>query len=363
MHRVTKDEGATAVIVAILMTVLLGMGAIVIDVGSWYAERRQLQNGADAAALAVAPECAAGACDTGTDAGSTAGQYAVLNANDGTATVTEVCGTGPGLAPCSPTDSAGPWDCRPLPSSGPLASAPYVQVRTETLQSGGSDLMPSFFGRVLDPSYDGTTVRACARTSWGAPSSLRSQLPITISLCEFQQYTAGGFAPPPPYPPGYSEERTLYFHNNTDDAPPCPAGPSGADLPGGFGWLDPTDDCQAETDTTNWADDSTGAPAPVECSNAELLAMRGQIIDIPIFDSTNDLNGANGQYHIVGYAAFYLTGYVFPGSKAKSLLTDAFPCGGPDHCISGVFTQDLAPSAGTIGSGPLMGAVAYQMSG
>ena len=45
-----------------MLVVLLGVGALVIDVGALYAERRQLQNGADAAALAVAADCAEGDC-------------------------------------------------------------------------------------------------------------------------------------------------------------------------------------------------------------------------------------------------------------------------------------------------------------
>ena len=56
------DRGAVLVWVALMLVVLLGIGALVIDVGALYAERRQLQNGADAAALAVAADCAEGDC-------------------------------------------------------------------------------------------------------------------------------------------------------------------------------------------------------------------------------------------------------------------------------------------------------------
>ena len=38
--------------------VLVGMAALVVDVGAVVEEKRQLQNGADAAALAVAQSCA-----------------------------------------------------------------------------------------------------------------------------------------------------------------------------------------------------------------------------------------------------------------------------------------------------------------
>ncbi|XTR53338.1 pilus assembly protein TadG-related protein [Pseudarthrobacter sp. So.54] len=44
------------------MVVLLGITAIVVDVGMIYAERFELQNGADAAALAIAQDCAVGNC-------------------------------------------------------------------------------------------------------------------------------------------------------------------------------------------------------------------------------------------------------------------------------------------------------------
>jgi hypothetical protein len=354
------DDGAVAVVVALLMVAFLGFGVLVVDVGQVYAEQRQLRNGADAAVLSLAVDCPnpAVGCAAG---GAAATALANQNALDGAATISEVCGNGPGLTPCSPASGIGPWDCRAVPSN--LSSAQYVQARTRTRLAGGGTLLPPVLAQVLVPGYTGTDVRACARASWGPPASLTSQLPLTISRCEFQQYTAGGLAPPPPYTSGYPTERKIYFHNNTTAAPPCPAGPSGADLPGGFGWLDTSENCVATTDTSNWVDDSTGAPPPSSCSNAELLAMRGQIVNIPIFDQTNGLNGANGEYHIVGYAAFYLTGYRFPSAQARSLVTNTFPCGGSDHCISGFFTIDTTPTGGTIGTGPSMGSTVVQLSG
>ena len=80
-----------------------------IDVGALYAERRQLQNGADAAALAVAEDCAEGDC---LDEMATAKTYADSNAKDDAANVDEVCGSGPGLR--------GLPDCRhPAPPARP----------------------------------------------------------------------------------------------------------------------------------------------------------------------------------------------------------------------------------------------------
>src|SRR5947208_3628329 len=65
------DRGAVAGLVAVLLStgVLLGMAALSVDVGQLYAERRQVQNGADAAALAVAVSCAASTTCTSSTGG------------------------------------------------------------------------------------------------------------------------------------------------------------------------------------------------------------------------------------------------------------------------------------------------------
>ncbi|WP_305041470.1 pilus assembly protein TadG-related protein, partial [Geoalkalibacter sp.] len=48
------EKGAVAVLVAVLLMFLIGMVALVVDVGYLYATRSELQNAADAAALAGA---------------------------------------------------------------------------------------------------------------------------------------------------------------------------------------------------------------------------------------------------------------------------------------------------------------------
>jgi hypothetical protein len=51
-HAVRGEEGAIAVMVAVLAIVLLAFAAVAVDAGAFYSERRQMQTGADAAALA-----------------------------------------------------------------------------------------------------------------------------------------------------------------------------------------------------------------------------------------------------------------------------------------------------------------------
>ena len=87
------EQGQILVIGAMMMTVLLGFLALVLDAGNAYAQRRFVQNGADAAAIAAA-RVLANNLDTGTSDGTI---VAVLNqylaANNGATFV-----TGAGLA-------------------------------------------------------------------------------------------------------------------------------------------------------------------------------------------------------------------------------------------------------------------------
>ena len=75
-----SDDGVSAVIVAIVIVVMLGFSALVIDLGSLYRERRSLQTAADAAALAAVQELP----DSTSAATAKAKSYASLNAPEAT---------------------------------------------------------------------------------------------------------------------------------------------------------------------------------------------------------------------------------------------------------------------------------------
>lgn len=70
------DSGASAVMVALMIVVLLGMVAIVIDGGMLYAEKRSMQNAADAGALAGVQELMPGSVGS---AAGTADSYVNMN--------------------------------------------------------------------------------------------------------------------------------------------------------------------------------------------------------------------------------------------------------------------------------------------
>ncbi|MEX2210238.1 MAG: pilus assembly protein TadG-related protein [Gaiellaceae bacterium] len=88
---IRDQRGQAAALTLVFLTVLLGATAMVLDVGSWYQARRQLQATADAAVLAAAQELP----DTAT-ARIVAADYARRNAAQDVATsVTISSGAGP----------------------------------------------------------------------------------------------------------------------------------------------------------------------------------------------------------------------------------------------------------------------------
>ena len=56
IHRLKDQQGVSVVIVALVLPVLIGFAALAIDIGYLYATKNELQNIADAAALAAANE-------------------------------------------------------------------------------------------------------------------------------------------------------------------------------------------------------------------------------------------------------------------------------------------------------------------
>ena len=360
------DRGAVATLVVVLLAggVLLGVGALVIDTGQLYSERAQLQNGADAAALAVAQGCAraAASCDASTS--GTARTYANSNALDSTSAVTSVCGNnGAGTLAACAGSTGRLTDC----PAAPVAGTRYVDVHTATRTSGGSTLLPPVLARTLPgrAGYAGSTVLACARAAWGSPASATT-VAMTISFCEWTAMTAGGtnYAAPPPYPPNTvppaSMERSLQLHGAGTS---CAGGPSGWDLPGGFGWLDDaTGSCAATVDINNVYHDNSGVSASGACKTALQTARTNRtVVYLPVYDGAGG-SGHNGYYHLKGFAAFVVTGYYLPGFDAPSWLSGTSYCKGSAKCVYGYFTSGLIPAAGTIG-GPDLGASVVSLTG
>ena len=367
-----SDRGAVAALVAVVLAsgMIFVLGALVIDTGQGYAERAELQNSADSAALAVARGCARGPayCDASTLPTSVAGLHADANAKDTTTAVTVVCGHDPwGILPACPApDPAARFSC-----GAATAGTNYAEVHTETRLNDGSHLLPPVFGRAALGSADnGMTVHACARTQWGKPASANG-FALTISYCEWLRYVGGNeslpvYAAPPPTVPPASAEVVLYFHDTNPNPTHCVAGPSGFDVPGDFGSTQTTGNtCYTNFNfdpvlgTTSYpAEPGSSLSGPCETSLQQAQQSHA-VTFVPIYDKIVG-TGNGGINTLWSMSAFVVTGYYWPEWSANSWLTGHKPCGGNARCVSGYFTTGVT-TGGSIGTGNGAGANVVQL--
>jgi len=306
----TNEEGAVAIVVAVMLIMLFGLGALVVDVGNLYWERRQLQLGADAAALAAAQDLVEGESEA--DAFLTARFYANENNSRGAF-------VRPSIAP--------------EPGFVVDASSVTVTARSGTL--GGEAPLPSILAGVL--GVDTYATQATAVASWGYAGSANT-VPLTFSLCEWNDMTGGDpeKGDSTNLPTG---ERVVYFHSSqtAKNINTC-GGPANQDHPGGFGWLSPEGGkCEAYIENGEVQTD-VGNNVPSECTESWF---KDNVLDktviMPIFSHV-DGQGSKSIYTIVGFAALEVSGYKFSGSKYNEPSGDV-PCSGNDRCIRGKFVE------------------------
>lgn len=291
----SSERGAAGVTVAVMMLVLIGTGAVAVDVGQIYAERAQLQNGADAGAMAVAKSCDPGPCTS-----SLAGPLANANSND------------------AESDA-----------SVDLKVAGQVTVTTST-RNGSSSFLTKLFANALNTGP--VTVGATATAAWGWPGSGPAALPLTFAPCQFDIDGA---------------IHTILTHGSES----CVSdSPSGAVIDGGFAWLKrEPGKCEATVHPDD--PDTTGSPDPYAMSDpggdlskeckALIPTYLDKVILFPVFSPATGA-GANGKYYIKGYAAFRLKGYHFPGASDG----DRTGLGGNNFGIRGQFVSwEADPSA------------------
>jgi Putative Flp pilus-assembly TadE/G-like len=316
-----REDGVAAVLFAVVATVMFGMGALVIDAGALYQERRELQTGADAAALALAQICskAAPPCTNGPGLNTMAKEYADLNVADLNASATASIDT----------------------------STKEVTVIAST---PNNNQVPFHFAPILGGATEGMA-RAKAKAKYGYPSSVKS-FPLTFSQCEFLTMLAL------PYPPNPADvlpnpipltEHVIYLHDSANGNPKdpggvCPVTPSGMDadgvttLTGGFGSLQQSGSCFANVKINEWYPAGPGSDPPANpCVPSDIL---NNPITLPVFDKI-DVTCAVGIshkcYHVWGFASFKVTAMHLGGNGTIWSPSNPSPCNGSDRCIRGYF--------------------------
>lgn len=422
------DRGAMAILVALIVPVVfLAMGAFVLDVGSWYSERAQTQNGADAAAIAVAQNCASGPCTA-----TSAGGYAAANSTGNLGTSATVA---PGF-PCGRSSAHDLPSCAANVENGVVCPKPmsgtknYVDVEVTT-----SKAMTPLFGSLLGGSAK--TIGACAQATWGPPATVGNAVPLTISMCEWLKNTAGGtqfataptgsYAAGPPYrtsPPSYlatlntrrsdpaydmtpgNNSTNFYVTSHIQDPHSTPlnapvagsetvitthgfgnncagTGGSGTTAPGQYGWLFSNNTCTIAITGSTY----TGAPgnSPPACEPMFAQSMQTKKpIYLPVYTSVT-AGGTNATYTLAGFAAFVVTGWnVTQGpwggpktaasavaladptvSSANANYCGTFTGSSSDVCIYGYFTKALITQAQLLGGpgGQNLGATYAYLTG
>lgn len=325
--RSDRDRGAILVWFSAFALVILGSGALVIDMGALWSERRQLQNGADAAALAVAVDCAKMAC---TQSQETALNYAQLNAADGEASVT-LCGKGAGLTLCTQEPA------------GVATAVGFVQALTSTWNpgnGGSSDQVRFVLAPLLDALQVGQTVRASATVAWGSLGTA-TVLPLVISKCSFD-------------PAWVAEDGSLSVPTTEIEISSNADGLCSLGWPAGFDFLaDSVGSCGTMTidiDSDGTTLDAGSEGVLPQCRPViEALYESGETFIVPVVDSRTP-PGSGSTYTADGFASFRLCGFALGGGYIENSCSTV--CAGlPSRIrICGTF-ETLTFNGGELGDG------------
>jgi hypothetical protein len=265
------EHGQATVLTLVMLTVLLGMAALVLDVGSWYRADRQTQSAADAAALAGAQALPYDAAN----ADNLANEYIAKN--------------GGGDASVNLSNSFGPND---------------------TISVNLKRTSPGVFTRILGLSSVNVGSKATARVA--NPTQARFVAPIVVNKLHPD---LNGKASCPCF--GSANETTL------------PLGKTGA--PGAFGLLN-LDQSHGGTSPGTLADwmlkgydgylplggyfSDPGAKFNSSQVQNALQQRIGTVLLFPVYDTLTG-NGANASYHVIGWVGFHLDGFSARGSSGS----------------------------------------------
>jgi hypothetical protein len=299
MSFVRRDERGQAIVLMVLsLLVIMGMAALVLDVGNWYHTKRRLQGTADAAALAGAQLLP----DDSSGAQSQALTYANKNGGD-------VAG-----ANITVTSTVVPNDT--------------ISVRARRTDAG-------IFSGIVGIS--GADIDARAKARVGPPAKARYVAPMVV-FCDHPLIHNCAGDSEPDFGPG--NQTTMDYD------------PMGA--PGAYGMLnlDGGNGTPGSSDEADWilhgfdkylptGDYRSDPGAKFSSSNIQdaLQARLGTVLLFPVYKQI-DGTGQNAVYEIIGWIGFHLTSYDVHGNNAV---------------LHGYFTEFIAQgilAGGGGGSGP-----------
>ena len=195
-HEAQRQRGAIAVIVALLLSVLLGFCALAVDIALGFVVRSELQNAADAAALAGAAKLfdpAAPATSLDWSGATTAAANAVaLNQSSG---ITLEDAT---VVPGYWSVTGGSGELQSLPATPAAGDAPAVLVTVRRVDGENGGPLPLHFARFL--GITSMPVVASAVAAVAPPGAVGEGVlfPLAVSACLYRNYWDATTHPPGP---------------------------------------------------------------------------------------------------------------------------------------------------------------------
>jgi len=210
------DDGAIAILVALLSVVLFGFGALVVDIGDAQTVRSQSQNAVDAAALAGVRVLAAAGTPTpvGTDAAVAAAVKTYVSANIGATNWASCTDSTPLAVPADGSDSC-------ISMSAPIPGLPSYQVRVKL----PARHVPATLGGIFGVSS--ISISPIAQALSGQP------LPPECGPCDPALDEATGQPTPQPPPTGLPAAIRAMLPNPDPNVAPAagPLDPKGTGCP------------------------------------------------------------------------------------------------------------------------------------
>lgn len=265
--KLRREDGQSLVLGVLLMASMLGCAALVLDVGSWFRDKRGLQATADAAALA-------GAQSLPTDPGGAfnlAVQYAKQNGGD-------------------------------------VDTKVNIPASNDTIAVTVANQSPGFFSRLLGIGSVNVDASATARVD--LPAQALHVAPMVVNIKH--PLLSGPGCPAS----CFGEETTLDY--------------SSLDAPGAFGMLDLANDGGAvgSSDEGAWilhgfdkylglGDYESDPGAKFSSGNVQdaLNARLGSVLLFPVYSKLTG-TGSNAKYTIVAWVGFHLDSFTVHGNNA-----------------------------------------------
>ena len=306
VNRNPHDQGAVAIIVAVMALVLIALAAFTLDFGMAYSQRRALSTGVDSAALAIVrenydkvikdPDLTCSELKNTEEAAAQTRALTQVNAN-------------------KPFGMTVPASALQTPVLACVGAGGGILQATVT----ASKQVDTILGGLMGVST--LNINTTAVAALGVVNEVGGYLPIAVCTNEAQAIVANGVADGNAIPPEVGRREKIELDKVWKPDNDC--GPGGA---GNWGWLFCTSNgvpgladnikygcanplvLNPGTPPSYTIDGTTGDKG----NSANILTAMQSVMDkqvaIPVYDSKAEV-GANTEYHVIGFLSVRLCGF------------------------------------------------------